>query len=183
MIRNVRCNQIKQTTFIDSLNQTEIMYIPPSTQCHMMVRSSCIQPVNPVPHGGQIIVPVRSSYILPVNTVPHGWSDHRALPQSTRYHMVGQITCILPVITVPHGWSYHRAFYQSTQYHVVVQIESLRGKRRDSILSEGPSIIQGSATPSVLVSSGERDPNFLWEIFNLDTKVYKVDLVGQRTGV
>ena len=64
----------------------------------------------------------RSSCILPVNMVPHGWSDHRAFYQSTRYHMVGQIIVHSPS---QHGITWlvrSRAFYQSSRYHMVGHI-------------------------------------------------------------
>ena len=52
-----------------------------STQFHMAVRSSCIPPVNTIPHGGQIIVHSTSQHSTT-------WrSDHRAFNQSTQYHM------------------------------------------------------------------------------------------------
>ena len=60
-------------------------------------RSSCIPPVNAVPHGGQIIVH---------STCQHSttwWSNHRAFHLSTQYHMVVKSSCIPPVNTVPHG--------------------------------------------------------------------------------
>ena len=90
-----------------------------STQHHMVVRSTCIPPVNTAPHGGQINV--HSTSQLPA---PHGgqmnvhytrsqinvhstsqhsttwWSDQRAFHQSTQYHMVVRSTCLTPVNTV-----------------------------------------------------------------------------------
>ena len=110
----------------------------------MVVRSSCIPPVNTVPCGGQIIVHSTSQH----STM--WWSDHGAFHQSTQYHVVVRSLCILPVSIVPDGvcvrippvstvprsgqivvhstsqhstmwWSDHGAFHQSTQYHVVVR--------------------------------------------------------------
>ena len=52
------------------------------TQNQMVVRSSCIPPVNTVPHGGQIIVHSTSQHSTT------WWSDHHAFYQSTQYHMV-----------------------------------------------------------------------------------------------
>ena len=105
-----------------------------STQNHMVVRSSCIPPINThsdntEPHGGQIIV-------YSVNTEPHGgqiivhsvagqiivhstsqhrttwWSEHRAFHQSTQNHMVVRSSCIPPINTEPHGGQIVRAFRQ-----------------------------------------------------------------------
>ena len=69
------------------------------------LRSSCIPPVNTVPHGGQIIVH---------STCQHSttwWSNHRAFHLSTQYHMVV---------------SDRRAFHLSTQYHMVVKSKACR---------------------------------------------------------
>ena len=137
----------------------------------MVVKSSCIPPVNTVPHGGKIIVH---------STCQHSttwWSDHRAFHQSTQYHMVVKSSCISPVNTDPHGgqiivhstcqhsttwWSDHRAFHLSTQYHMMVksscispvntvphsgQIESLLdrnygGGRRFELGAESPTHIR-----------------------------------------
>ena len=100
-----------------------------STQHHMVVRSSCIPPVNTVPHavrlscippvntaryGGQIIVHSTSQHsttcgqIIVHSTSQHNtiwcrWSDHRAFHQSTQHDMVVTSSCIPPVNTVPHA--------------------------------------------------------------------------------
>ena len=67
------------------------------THYHMVVRSSCIAPVNTLPYDGQIIV---------LSTSQHSttwWSDHRAFHQWTHYHMVVRSSCIPPMNTVPHS--------------------------------------------------------------------------------
>ena len=68
-----------------------------SARYHMVVRSSCIPPVNTVRHGGQILVYSTSHHSTT-------WrSDHRAFHQSTQCLMVVRSACIPPVNTVPHG--------------------------------------------------------------------------------
>ena len=81
-----------------------------STQHHMVVRSTCIPPVNYQHHmvvRWTCITPeVRSTCIPPVNTAPHGgqinvhsisqhsttwWSDQRALHQSTQCGQIGSL--------------------------------------------------------------------------------------------
>ena len=98
-----------------------------STQYHFVVRTSCIPPVNTVPHGGQIIAHSTSQHSTTWwsdhvhSTSQHSitwWSDHvhstsqhsttwrsdhRAFHQSTQYHMAVRSSCIPPVNTVPHG--------------------------------------------------------------------------------
>ena len=98
-----------------------------STHCHMLVRSSCISPVNTVPHGGHVV-----HFTSQHSTT---WlSGHRAFHQSTQCHMA-VMWCISPVNTVQHGCqvivhftSQHSAtrrscdaFHQSTQYNMVVR--------------------------------------------------------------
>ena len=77
----------------------------------MVVRSSCIPPVNTVPHGGQIIVHSTSQHIATCDQIivhstnyhsASWWSDHCAFHQSTYCHMI-RSSCILPIITVQHG--------------------------------------------------------------------------------
>ena len=68
-----------------------------STQDHRVVRSSCIPPVNTVPHGSQIIVHSTSQHSTT------WWSDHHAFHPPTQYHMVVRSSYIPPVNTVPHG--------------------------------------------------------------------------------
>ena len=141
-MRDISCKQMRQITIISILNQTQIIVhstsqhcatfgqIHQSTQCHMVVRSSCISPVNTVPHGGQIIVHFTSQHTatfgqIIVNTL---WSDHRALHQSTPCHMVVRLSstpchvvarssCISPVNTVPHCGQ----IIQSALCHMVVR--------------------------------------------------------------
>ena len=68
-----------------------------STQYHVVVRSSCIPPVNTVPQGGQITVHSTSQHITT------WWSDHRVFHQSTQYYTVVKSSCSPLVNTVPHG--------------------------------------------------------------------------------
>ena len=90
-----------------------------STQHHMVVRSTCIPPVNTVPHGGQINVHPTSQH-----------SMHHMVVRSSCIPPLVRSTCIPPVNTAPHGgqinvhsisqhsttwWSDQRALHQSTQ--------------------------------------------------------------------
>ena len=135
------------------------------TQCHMVVRSSCIPPANTVTHCGQIIMHSTSQHSTT------WWSDHRPFHQPTQYHMVVRSSSIPPANTVPHGgqiivhstsqhsttwWSDHRPFHQPTQCHMVVrsscippastvphggQTEGLRGKKRVYSSAQNPLLI------------------------------------------
>ena len=96
----------------------------------MAVRSSCIPPVNTIPH--QIVVystqstqyhmADQSCTIPPVNTIPHQivvysssqhntTSDRRVFLQSTQYHI--RSSCIPPVNTIPH----QIVVYSSSQHN------------------------------------------------------------------
>ena len=120
-----------------------------STQHHMVVRSTCIPPVNTAPHGGQINVHYTSSQINVHSTSQHSttwwsdqrafhqqhsatwWSDQRAFHQSTQHAPHGGQIIVHSTIsqinvhsTSQHSttwWSDQRAFHQSTQYHMVVR--------------------------------------------------------------
>ena len=111
-----------------------------STQDHTVVRSSCIPPVNTVPHGSQIIVHSTSQSSTK-------WrSDHPSFHQSTQYHMAVRSSCIPPANTIPHGgqnivhstsqhsttwWSDHRAFHRSAQDHMVVRSKACEERGKD----------------------------------------------------
>ena len=117
-MRDISCKQMRQITIISILNQTQIIVhstsqhratfgqIHQSTQCHMVVRSSCISPVNTLPHL------VRSSSTHCGQIIVHFTSQHRATCWSDyRQHRV-------------MWWPDHRAFHQSTLCHIVVRLYS-----------------------------------------------------------
>ena len=80
----------------------------PSTQAHMVVRSSYIAPISTGPHGGQIIVHSTHQHS------PSGWSDHCASHPSALALMVVRSLCILTHQHSPTGWLDHLAFHLST---------------------------------------------------------------------
>ena len=80
-----------------------------SIRYHMVVRSSCIPPVNTVPRGGQITVHSTIQYSTT------WWSDHRAFYQSIQYHMEVKSLYIQSVKRVPHGGQI--IVYSTSQYN------------------------------------------------------------------
>ena len=79
LMTNITCKQMRKmiiSRMLDSDSNPRAFY--QSTQYHTAVRSSCIPPVNTVPHGGQIIVQPFSQHSTT------WWSDHRAIHWSTQ---------------------------------------------------------------------------------------------------
>ena len=76
----------------------------------MVVRSSCISPVNTVPHGGRIIVHSTCQHsIIGGQIIVHStsqpcstWWSYGAFHQSAQYHMVVRSPCNPLINTVPH---------------------------------------------------------------------------------